>query len=210
MWPFETYDKKKYRITARFVYSKADKKLIEKIVSLQNEIEVSFSTKVIALTSIKADEVSASFAKALADAYEINKSKTLIIDANLYNPQIKSVLKPVIEENSSKKKTKKDSNVLSISDYIDVITFDKEAYPTKIYKDGNIQKLIKSNSSKYDHIIVLMPSIEAHKDISLLSDVIQSIVLITIKNITKKVDIYGAINYFNENKLPLAKTLLVK
>ena len=44
----------------------------------------------------------------------------------------------------------------------------------------------------------------------LLKDIIDSIVLLTFKDITRKKDIFDAIQFMNVNKLPLAKTVLLK
>ncbi|MBO4668103.1 MAG: hypothetical protein J5666_08295, partial [Bacilli bacterium] len=86
----------------------------------------------------------------------------------------------------------------------------KETYPSEVLKGGIVQRIISENKDNYDHFVVLVPSIKEHKEISLLKDVVTAIVLVAQKNVTKKEHIYNAIQYCAVNKLPLAKTVILK
>lgn len=184
---------------------KSNQEMIKELTTLQNEISVGYSTKVVAITSINKDDLASAFAKAFAEVYSYNHSKTLIIDANLYNPCLKGLLK----DNSNSAKAD-DQELVFIDDNTSALILNKEIYPSEVFKSGCIQKAIKDNKDKYDHFIILVPNIKDHKEIVLLKDVITASILITQKNITKKEKIFDAISFFKENNLPLAKTVLLK
>lgn len=204
---------KKTRIEILSNYTK-DSKLFEKFVALQNEINVTHDTKVIAVTSISHDLLTAAFANALALTFSFNNSKTLLIDANMYNPSLTEVLSDstssdatVLENND--KKSELGHETININENLDAICFDKQIYPGNVFKSNVIQDIIKKEENKYEHFIVLVPSVKEHKDVSLLKDIINSIVLVTRKDVTKKKDIYEAISFFRTNELPLAKTVII-
>ena len=174
---------------------------LESLTTLQNEIGISFSTKVTAITSINDDELAAAFAKAYADTFSNNGLRTLIIDANLYNPLFAKLVKG---------NKKNEQQHISIDTQTSAICFEKDVYPSVFFKKGLIQKTIKENSTIYDRFVVLVPSIKEHKEVVLLSDILTSVILVTQKNVTKKEYIYCAIQYCSENNLPLAKTIIIK
>ena len=87
---------------------------------------------------------------------------------------------------------------------------DKETYPSNVYKSGTIQKIIKDEEKNYEHFIVIVPSVKDHKEVFLLNDVVQAIVMVTQKNVTIKKHIYEAVQFFKETKLPLAKTVVLR
>ena len=188
--------------------------MFEKLTTLQNEVSVGFNTKVIAITSIKNDKLAGAFSKALADAYNLNGSSTLIIDANLYNPCLEEALGLKGKESDSVAIT---DNALSgsirlveLDKKAGIVCLDKQIYPSDVYKNKVIHKLINENKDKYEHIVVLVPSVKKHKEVTLLKDVIDSILLVTQRDINKKEEIYNALCFFNEAGLPIAKTIILK
>ena len=195
--------KKSEIIIQNFLNVKDDPKMIESFTVLQNEMSVGFNNKVIAITTFEKDDIAAAFAKALGEVFVINKSKVLVIDANLYKPSLDQLL----GENNSN--AKDEIKVNHIGDNFDVISLNKEIYPPEIYKDGTIQKIILDSKEKYDHIILIVPTIKEHKEIYLLKDMIDAVILLCQKNITKRKDIYLASEFFIENNIPLAKTVVI-
>ena len=192
-----------------------DSELFQKFITLQNEINVTHDTKVIAVTSIENDLLTAAFANALALTYAFNDSKTMIIDANMYNPSLNEVLCDsnssdvcVLENNDNKSELAHETT--KVNENLDALCFDKQVYPGNVFKSKVIQDIIKKEGSKYEHFIILVPSIKEHKEVSLLKDVLKSIVLVVRKDVTKKKDIYEAISFFREAELPLAKTVIIE
>ena len=187
--------------------------LFKAITILQNEVSVGFDTKVIAVCGVNGDKLATVFAKALADAYSRNDSSCLLIDANLYNPCLSELIgKQQVGSFMAFRdaRIKNYSNMSYIDKNINAICMDKEIYPSNVYKSGVIQKIIKDEEKNYEHFIVIVPSVKDHKEIFLLSDVVQSIIMVTQKNVTIKKHIFEAIQFFKENKLPLAKTVVLK
>ena len=191
---------------------KNNEELVNKLTVLQNEIGVSFNTKVVAVTSIKRDELANAFAKAFAETYAVNGASVLIIDANMYNPcLVKTLNNDGSDDADIEVKSKKEEyRIQVIDDKARAICLPKEIYPSEVFKSGLIHNIIRDNYDKYDHFVVLVPSIKEHKEVSLLGDILESIILITQRSLTKKEDIYNAIQYFAVNKLPLAKTVILK
>ena len=194
----------KEKMIANFLDVKNHKNIADGLTTLQNEISVGFNTNVVAITSINSDKLAAAFAKGFAETYGLNSEKTLIIDANLYNPCLQDVI------GSANKVESKEETILVIDDKTKAICMNKEVYPADKYKEKAVHKIIEDNKKEYDHFIVLVPEIRSHKEVYLLGDIIQSIILVTQRNVTKKKDIYEAIQFFNVNKLPLAKTVVLK
>ena len=191
-----------------------DSNLFAKFVTLQNEINVTHDTKVIAVTSIENDLLTAAFANALALTYSFNDSSTLIIDANMYNPSLNEVLTEssaagAIVTSNNDEESSLNHETVKVNERLDALCFDKQIYPGNVFKSKVIQDIVNKESNKYDHFIILVPSIKEHKEVSLLKDVLSSIVLVTRKDVTKKKDIYNAITLLKENELPLAKTVIV-
>ena len=206
---FKNQNEKKQVLLNGLLNAKDNKEKVANITKLQNEISVSFPTKVVAIAAIKDDDLSACFAKAFADAYSANGDTSLIIDANLYNQKLRGIIGNQDLDVEAKEQGK-EKQFISIDKNTDAWCLDNEIYPSTVYKSGLIQKTINDNKEKYNHFIVIVPSIKEHKEISLLGDVIDSIVLITRKNVTLKEHIYYAIQYLYENNLPLAKTVILK
>lgn len=205
---------KKSKVEVLSNFSK-DSELFQKFITLQNEINVTHDTKVIAVTSIENDLLTAAFANALALTYAFNDSKTMIIDANMYNPSLNEVLCDsnssdvcVLENNDNKSELAHETT--KVNENLDALCFDKQVYPGNVFKSKVIQDILKKEGSKYEHFIILVPSIKEHKEVSLLKDVLKSIVLVVRKDVTKKKDIYEAISFFREAELPLAKTVIIE
>ncbi len=191
---------------------KENETIHRRLTALQNEITVSFDTKVIAVTSVHNDELAAAFGKAFAHSYALNKEKTLVIDANLYNPSLAKLLTKKEESDVEVGSSEKEENyeVIFIDEGIDAVCLNKEVYPSEVYKNGLINKIIKDNEAKYDHFVVLVPSLKKHKEVSLLKGLVNAIILVSQSSLTKKGDIYYALQYLVENKLPIAKTVIIK
>ncbi len=205
---FMSKEEKRNNLLNGLLTSKDKEDKIKALTTLQNEMCVSFPTKVVAIAGIKDDELAAYFAKAFADAYSANGSTSLIIDANLYNQKLKTIIGG--DDSVEAKEEGKEKQFLFVDKNTEAWCLDNEIYPSTVYKSGVIQKTINDNKDKYDHFILIVPSIKEHKEISLLKDVIDSIILISQKNVTLKEHIYYAIQYLRENELPLAKTVVIK
>ena len=186
-----------------------NEELFNRFTVLQNEISVSFPAKITAVTSIKDDSLAASFAKAYASTYAHNGFKALLIDANLYNPCLEELLGNV-EAEVINDKEESSYKTVALNDKVSAICMNKNTYPSNVYKAGVVQKLVEDNKEEFAHIIILVPSIKEHKEVVLLKEVVDSIILVTQKNVTKKGHIYNAGVFAQEASLPLAKVVVLK
>ena len=187
-----------------------DQDLFDRLTTLQNEIGVAFDTKVVGIASIKNDSLTAAFSKGFADAFALNKSSCLLIDANLYDPSLEKLLG---EGDFSKPKEGKQFDgysVKELSEGVSAVYLEKQIYPSEVFKSGLIQRIVKEQSDKFEHIVIITPSIKEHKEIVLLKDVLQAIILVSQRNVTLKKHIYDACVFLSEEKMPLAKTIVLK
>lgn len=209
---FNNEEKKKQEKINTLLNVKDNEELFTSLTTLQNEISVEFNTKVVAITGIKGEELTAAFSKGFGEAYALNGSKTLVVDANLYEPHLTTLLNKSGEDEGDVEIKDKDQQykIISISDKLSALSLTKQIYPSELFKSGIIQNAIKEHKDEYEHFIIIVPEIKNHKEIFLLADIIECIVLLTFKDITRKKDIFDAIQFMNVNKLPLAKTVLLK
>ena len=209
---FNNDEKKKQEKINTLLNVKDNEELFTSLTTLQNEISVGFNTKVVAITGIKGEELTAAFSKGFGEAYALNGSKTLVVDANLYEPHLTTLLNTSGEDEGDVEIKDKNQQykIISISDKLSALSLTKQIYPSELFKSGIIQNAIKEHKDEYEHFIIIVPEIKNHKEIFLLADIIECIVLLTFKDITRKKDIFDAIQFMNVNKLPLAKTVLLK
>lgn len=200
---FDSAQVKKEKIINGLLNSGDNHDMVASFTTLQNEIGVKFNTKVVAITSIKDDELAAAFAKGFANAFATNGSTSLIIDGNLYNPCLGKMLNASTENSEEQK-------MIDIDEKTKALCLNKEIYPSEAYKNGVIQKIIEENKDQFEHFIILVPAIKEHKEIVLLNDILESVILVTQKNVTIKEHIFNAVQYCSNNNLPLAKTVVLK
>lgn len=195
--------KKKEIISTSLANVAENEELHQRLTALHNDISVRFNTKVIAVVSINDDLLATAFAKAVADDYAINGESSLLIDANMYEPCLGSILGHPLSK-------LEEANPAQVSEKITAICLEKETYPSQILKGGLVQNLLKKHKDSADHVIIVAPSLKTHKDIALLGDVLEAVILVTQQDVTVKKDIFNALRFFETCKLPLAKTVLLK
>ena len=183
--------------------------MLEKLKILQNEISVAFDTKVLAITSFGEDDVACAFATALAEAYEHNDKRCLLIDANLYNPCLIKVL-GLENEDGYRDHDNENLKIYPRGEKGGILFMKQETYPSTVYKNKTIQNCIEKNKGAYDHFVVLMPNIKDHKEIALLGDVISSTLLVTRRSVTKKGDVFYALQFLSTNKISVSKAVVLK
>ena len=88
--------------------------------------------------------------------------------------------------------------------------FKKEVYPSIVYKSDAIEKLVEEGKQKFDHILILVPNVKDHEEIALLSKMLDSTLLVTRQDVTKKRDIFNSLVFFAEKKIPVSKTVILK
>ena len=176
---------------------------IEKFVGLQNSLNAVYKTKVIGVFSLEDSSVSKVFAVAFADAYVENNEKVLLVDGDLYTRPISDFALET-EEKSGKSKA-----IHKLSDGVDYISFSTDSYVSSIYRKGAVQKEIEKQKEKYDHIVVLLPSVVSHKEIALTSELLDVSLMLTFKNKTNLKDVFNINQFFKTANIQNIKTVLI-
>ena len=191
--------RKRQKLLANLSNVSSKPAVVQELTALQNEIAVGFSTKVIAVSSLRDDALASAFAKGLADTFAINGEKTLVIDANLYNPSLSDVLGQ-----------QRGEGIVKLGDNVDAVMMEKQTYPSEVYKSGAIEEIVKAHESEYAHFVILVPNLRDHKEIALLKGFMTALILVTQRNVTAKQWIYEACAYCAEAELPFAKAVVLK
>ncbi len=192
--------KKKNEILQNLLNVRADSDRKKIIVRLQNDIASLSSTKVIAVVPVDESDLAAAFAEAMRITYEENGSKTMLIDANLYHPCLRSLL-----GNSYSSATDQGHEKMLPSVYC----FDTVVYPGDFYKSGEVQKKIKDGTSEYDRVIVITSEIREHKELALLANCLDTTVLVARRGFTKKEDVFNAISFLGAEKIPVSRVVIL-
>ncbi len=196
-------DKKKQKIVQNLLDISNCEGGTKRLTVLQNEISISYNTRVLAVSAVDEDDVGAAFAKALCDVYVSNHSSALLIDANLYNPCIKNMLglQPTLEDGL---------RAHTVKENMGVVLLERETYPSVIYKNGTIHNYIKNGLEKYQHVVIIVPTVKEHKEIALLSNIIDSAILVSRRNRTKRTDVYQGLRFLAEENIPVSKVVVLK
>ncbi len=200
---FKKSSKKDSMIKNLLTFTNSDQ-VFESLTALQNEIGVGYSTKVIAVTSINNEDLAAAFARGLSKTFAYNGSSSYLIDANLYNPSLERVY---VNEDGSSELTLQ-SSLIKDKEQVEVLK--QETYPSEVYKNKAIHHIVDRNKDRYDHFVIIVPPINKHKELALLNDLVDSVILVTERNKTTRGSIYEAAAFCQEAKLPLAKTVIIK
>ncbi len=196
-------DKQKTKIIQNMLNIQSREKEIGFFTVLQNEISVSFNTNVLAVATINEDDLGAAFGKAMSEVYSHNSSSSLLIDANLYNPCLEGMLRLPSDADSK-------MAIRAVGERFGVVMLDKTTYPSGIYKNGTIHNLVKEGLTKYEHVIILVPFVKDHKEIALLSNIIDSVIVVCRRDFTKKRDIFNALGFFAGENIPVSKVVILK
>ena len=199
------------KLLNRFLLIDKKSTTYEEITKLQSDIGISHETVVIAIAAVDDDYASTVFAKAMATTFALNKKRSLIIDANLFNPELANVLEIKVEEiEDNKKRSKRKIKPITYNKNIDLALFPDQTYPSEFYKSSALKDFIKESRRSYDHLIVIVPNLIEHDDVSIFTESIDCLLLLSQRNVTPKGQVFKALQKVEEYKLPLAKVVVIK
>ena len=207
-------NKNDLKFIAAFENIKEDEKIISSTIKIQNSINIYADSKVIAV-SVAKDDISVNIiARTLAEMYAFQNQSTLLLDCNMYTPTLNNAfninnieigLNNIINEDINI-----DKLVNHITDNLDVVFSCKTVYPTEVFKSKNYIDFISSMKDKYQHIIIIMPSIAEHRDILINKELFTAALLVARKNKVSKKDLYDSIQVLESNNIPYVGTIYVK
>lgn len=167
---------------------------IQAIKNVQDELGSLFNTSVIAFTSIDDGNSVIDFAKQFADVYASNNVKCLVMDANLYKPLLG---------------LKETDKIIKSTGCVDMISYSQRKYPYEFFKDQKFISEIEKYKKEYSHILLVLPNVFEHKEMSILKDVIDCSLLICRKDEDNREVVYNAVSYLKDNDLKLAKVVVL-
>ena len=205
---------KDIKLIDTFINIKQNKELLDSIIKIQNNINIYADSKVIAIATAEDDISLEIVARALSEVYALQEQSTLIIDCNMYNPRLNNLfckenfevgLNDIIDESDDYNKL-----INHITGNLDAVFAKNTNYPTKIFKSKKYFDFICRVKEKYEHIILIMPSIVEHQDILLRKDLITSTLLVARKNRVSKKNLFDSIQILKADNIPYVCTIYLK
>ncbi len=189
-----------------------NEKINEKILLIQNEINIYGQSKIISITSCENSYGACYFSCLLGQKYSLKSEKTIILDCNLYHPILSQffdyeencVLNNIMEENIDFSKMIKTEN-----DSLSVVFSKKNDFPTEIFKSSNFCQFIDYLKNIYDHIIIITPSLVEHKDLILFKNYLSASFLVSVKELTLRKNVFEAVKFLENNHFPFIGTILI-
>ena len=207
-------NKKDSELMSIFSNIKDNKKIIDSTIKIQNNINIYANSKVIAIAVAKDDISLGIVARTIAEVYALQNQSTLLIDCNMYNPSLNNVYNKLFIETGLNNMLDDEFNteklVNKISNNLDAVFTNKANYPTKIFKSKQYAEFICNAKDKYEHVILVMPSIVEHQDILLNKELITATLLIARKNKVSKKDLFDSIQTLEVNSIPYVGTIYLK
>ena len=207
-------NKRDNKLMTTFTNINQDQKLIESAIKIQNDINIYANSKIIAIAVAKTDISLDIVASTLAEVYALQNQKTLLIDCDMYAPFLNNLFnKDLVEcglDDLIGDKINMDKLINHISDKLDAVFTEKTNYPTEVFKSKNYYDFICEIKDRYEHVILVMPSIVDHQDILMSKELITATLLVARKSKVSKKDLFDSIQTLKVNDIPYVGTIYLK
>jgi Mrp family chromosome partitioning ATPase len=136
--------------------------------------------------------------------------KTIIIDFDLKDVPFSKYLKIYEIETKKKASSKEGVTFLSLEENLDLYLPLQDIIPAKVIRNELTQEIITQIKKKYDHIIILGPSLlPDNSNISILS-YINSVLIVLKSSKSTTMDLIKSVNLLIDNQLTAIETLIVE
>ena len=136
--------------------------------------------------------------------------KTILIDFDLKDVPFTKYLAKYQIETKKKVSSKEGVTFLSLEENLDLYLPLQDIIPAKVIRDQNTQDIITQVKKKYDHIIILGPSLlPDNSNISILSYVNSALIVLKSSKSTT-MELFRSINILIDNQLTAIETLVVE
>ena len=136
--------------------------------------------------------------------------KTILIDFDLKDVPFTKYLAKYQIETKKKASSKEGVTFLSLEENLDLYLPLQDIIPAKVIRDQNTQDIITQVKKKYDHIIILGPSLlPDNSNISILSYVNSALIVLKSSKSTT-MELFRSINILIDNQLTAIETLVVE
>jgi hypothetical protein len=181
--------------------------------TIQNNLESTRNKPEEPLTTLMVTPKPNSSLTMVAYAYARQSStqgrKTIIIDFDLKDVPFTKYLETYKIENKKKASSKEGVTFLSIEENLDLYLPLQDIIPAKVIRDENTQDIINQIKKKYDHIVILGPSLlPDNSNISILSYINSALIVLKSSESTT-MELLKSVNLLIDNQLLAIETLVV-
>jgi hypothetical protein len=182
--------------------------------TIQNNLESTRNKPEEPLTTLMVTPMPTPLLTMVAFAYARQSStqgrKTILIDFDLKDVPFTKYLAKYQIETKKKVSSKEGVTFLSLEENLDLYLPLQDIIPAKVIRDQNTQDIITQVKKKYDHIIILGPSLlPDSSNISILSYVNSALIVLKSSKSTT-MELFRSINILIDNQLTAIETLVVE
>jgi capsular polysaccharide biosynthesis protein len=182
--------------------------------TIQNNLESTRKKPEEPLTTLMVTPVPDSSLTMVAFAYARQSStqgrKTILIDFDLKDVPFTKYLETYQIETKKKASSKEGVTFLTVEENLDLYLPLQDIIPAKIIRDEETQDIINQIKKKYDHIIILGPSLlPDSSNISILNYVNSALIMAKTSKSTT-IEVIKSVNLLIDNQLTAIETLVVE
>jgi hypothetical protein len=181
---------------------------------IQNNLESTRNKPEEPLTTLMVTPNPSSILTLVAFAYARQSStqgrKTIIIDFDLKDVPFTKYLETYQIETKKKASSKEGVTFLSLEENLDLYLPLQDIIPAKIIRDENTNDIITQIKKKYDHIIILGPSLLPDSSNIAILNYINSVLIVLKSSKSTTMELIKSTNLLIDNKLTAIETLVVE
>ena len=182
--------------------------------TIQNNLESTRNKPEEPLTTLMVTPMPTPLLTRVAFAYARQSStqgrKTILIDFDLKDVPFTKYLERYQIETKKKPSSKEGVTFLSLEENLDLYLPLQDIIPAKIIREENTQEIITQIKKKYDHIIILGPSLlPDSSNISILSYVNSGLIVVKASKSTN-MELIKSVNLLIDHQLTAIETLVVE
>jgi hypothetical protein len=182
--------------------------------TIQNDLESMRTKPEEPLTTLMVSPMPLSSLVMVAFAYARQSStqgrKTILIDFDLKNVPFTKYLETYQIETKKKASSKEGVSFLSLEENLDLYLPLQDIIPAKFIRDEDTKDIITQVKKKYNHIIIIGPSLLAdNSNIAILNYVNSALVVVKASTSTR-MQVINSVNLLIDNQLTTVETLVVE
>jgi Mrp family chromosome partitioning ATPase len=186
----------------------------DSFTSIQNNLESTRNKPEEPLTTLMVTPMATSTLSMVAFTYARQSStqgrKTILIDFDLKDVPFTKYIETYQIETKKKSSSKEGVSFLTLEENLDLYLPSKAMIPAKVIRDENTQDIIAQAKKRYDHIIILGPSLLPDlTSMSILSYVNSALIVVNAGKSTIN-ELIKSVNLLIDNQLPVIETLIVE
>ena len=201
--PFK--EKTRYEMIQNLLHIDKNMDLLDKVTDLIDDVQIDNKRKIITVLSLGEDALSSSFSKGLSDAFVLNGSSAIVCDLNLQ--------KPFLAKQLAQEITNDDTAFLysptGLKPNIDLPL--AQVGGERSFVGEPIESFVRSSADNYEHIICILPAFSACDDASLSFAASADLCLLVVqRDVTKKKELYEAIDALHSHDANLLRVVILK